>query len=161
MVESSGREALEGDDLETWAALATVLEWLPPALDAPLMRDFGLTHFEYGVLYALAAAPGRRLRIGTLADYANSSLSRVSRAVSRLQERGWADRARDPDDGRSMLVTLTDEGDAVYRRATPVHVQSVDSLVLDALTAAQRRQLRDIAQRIARAVRPDDGWRPS
>ena len=42
--------ALQGDDLETWSALATVLEWLPAALDAQLQRDADLTHFEYGVL---------------------------------------------------------------------------------------------------------------
>ena len=61
MTDASTADALIGDDLATWAALATVLEWLPPALDAPLVRDFDLTHFEFGILYALADSPERTL----------------------------------------------------------------------------------------------------
>lgn len=146
------------DDLETWSALATVLEWLPPALDAQLSREFDLTHFEYGILYALAAAPDRTLRLRVLADYANSSLSRLSRAVSRLEGRGWARRVPDPDDGRSTLATLTDEGWQIFSRATPGHEATVDRLVLGVLTQAQRRQLRDISHRIMHAIREEEGW---
>jgi len=152
--------ALQGDDLETWSALATVLEWLPAALDAQLQRDADLTHFEYGVLYALTHAEDRTLRMSVLAGYAHSSLSRLSRAVSRLESRGWASRAPDPTDGRYTLATLTDEGAAAVERATPGHVETVHRLVLDPLTRAQARQLRDISRRIARAVGDGDGWRP-
>ena len=58
---------LSGEDLETWAALATVLEWLPSALDTQLQRDAELSHFEYGVLFALASAPERTLRMSVIA----------------------------------------------------------------------------------------------
>src|SRR5690606_27087016 len=102
---------LEGDDLETWSALATVLEWLPAALDTQLMNDAQLTHFEYGIMYALATAEERTLRMSMLAGYANSSLSRLSRAVSRLERKGWVRRSPDPNDGRSTLAALTDEGE--------------------------------------------------
>ncbi|SMH42211.1 DNA-binding transcriptional regulator, MarR family [Rathayibacter oskolensis] len=146
--------ALDGADLESWTAFATVLEWLPPALDAALAREVDLTHFEYGILYALAGAPGRALRMSTLAEYSNSSLSRLSRAVSRLEGRGWVARRPDPDDGRSTLAGLTDDGHAVFARATPVHEQTVRRLVLDPLTNAQRRQLREISARIQRSIRP-------
>lgn len=159
MTEPGAADELSGDDLDAWSSLATLLEWLPPALDADLVRDHDLTHFEYGVLYALADAPHRSLRMSVLAGYANSSLSRLSRAVSRLQERGWIRRARDPDDGRSTLATLTDDGFAVFERATPGHVRVVTRLVLDPLTRAQRRQLQEIARRIQRAIRAEDGWR--
>lgn len=149
-----------GDELETWAGLATVLEWLPPALDASLMHDFGLTHFEHGILFALSSAPERTLRMSDLADFANSSLSRLSRAVSRLQDRGLVQRAQDPKDGRSTRATLTDVGRELLEQATPAHVSTVRRLVLDPLTAAQRRQLREITARIQRAIRADEGWRP-
>ena len=151
--------ALSGDDLDTWSALATVLEWLPPALDAQLLRDAELTHFEYGILFALADAPDRTLRMSVLAGYANSSLTRLSRAVTRLEGRGWARRATDPADGRYTLATLTDEGAERYRLATPGHVETVHRFVLDALTVAQAKQLREISRRIARAIRDDEGWR--
>jgi DNA-binding MarR family transcriptional regulator len=158
MSDSSAPNHLAGDDLTTWAALATVLEWLPPALDAPLVRDFDLTHFEYGILFALADAPDRALRMTVLASYANSSLSRLSRAVSRIESRGLVQRTRDPLDGRSTLATLTEAGLEMFEKATPVQTHTVTELVLEPLTNAQRHQLREISLRIQRAIREQEGW---
>ncbi len=153
--------ALSGEDLETWAALATVLECLPAALDSQLQRDAELTHFEYGVLYALTVAPDRTLRMSVLAGYANSSLSRLSRAASRLESRGWVRRSTDPTDGRYTLARLTELGQAKVDEATPGHVHTVNRLVLDALTKPQARQLRDISRRILHAIRAEEGWQPT
>jgi DNA-binding MarR family transcriptional regulator len=161
MDDTPRRPALIGSDLTTWAALATVLEWLPPALDAPLAREFELTHFEYGILYALADAPERTLRMSVLADYANSSLSRLSRAATRLEGRGWITRTRDPLDGRSTLASMTATGLEVFEAASPVHEQTVTELVLDPLTNAQKQQLRAISLRIQRAIREKEGWGPA
>lgn len=152
---------LSGEDLETWSSLATVLEWLPAALDAQLQHDAGLSHFEYGVLYALADAPDRTLRMSVLAGYANSSLSRLSRAVARLESTGWVRRAPDATDGRYTLATLTDLGAEKVDQASPGHVRTVRRLVLDPLTQAQARQVREISRRIMRAMRDDEGWTPS
>lgn len=150
---------LSGEELQTWAALATVLEWLPPALDAQLQRDADLTHFEYGVLYALGDATDRTLRMSVLATYANSSLTRLSRAVARLEKRGWVRRAPDPGDGRYTLATLTGLGAAKLDQATPGHVQTVRR-VLGSLTRPQVRQLREISGRILRSLREEEGWQP-
>jgi DNA-binding MarR family transcriptional regulator len=158
MSDSSAPKHLAGDDLATWAAFATVLEWLPPALDAPLVRDFDLTHFEYGILFALADAPDQTLRMTVLASYANSSLSRLSRAVSRIEGRGLVKRTRDPLDGRSTLATMTEAGQEMFEKATPVQTRTVTKLVLEPLTSAQRRQLREVSLRIQRAIRKQEGW---
>ncbi|WP_030159749.1 MarR family winged helix-turn-helix transcriptional regulator [Glycomyces sp. NRRL B-16210] len=152
--------ALVGEDLETWAALATVLEWLPAALDSQLQRDAQLTHFEYGVLYALANAPDSTLRMSVLSGYANSSLSRLSRAVTRLESRGWVRREPDPVDGRFTLAILTDSGRTKVDEATPGHAQTVHRLVLDRLTKPQVRQLREISRRITRAIGDGQEWEP-
>ncbi|WP_121257687.1 MarR family winged helix-turn-helix transcriptional regulator [Nocardioides ferulae] len=151
---------LEGDELETWSAVATVLEWLPAALDAQLQRDAGLTHFEYGVLYALDAAEGRTLRMSVLAGFANSSLSRLSRAAVRLEKRGLLRRRPDPADGRYTLAILTELGVQLVEEVTPGHVATVRRLVLDPLTQAQARQLQAISRRVMGAIRDEDGWRP-
>jgi DNA-binding MarR family transcriptional regulator len=151
---------LTGEDLETWSALATVLEWLPAALDSQLQRDADLTHFEYGVLFALASAPDRTLRMSVLAGYANSSLSRLSRAAARLESRGLVRRTPDPTDGRYTLAVLTELGRRTVDEATPGHVQTVRRLVLDPLTRPQLRQLHEVSRRIARAIRDEEGWQP-
>ncbi|MGG5258313.1 MarR family winged helix-turn-helix transcriptional regulator [Phycicoccus avicenniae] len=158
MPEPRTPERLTGEALETWASFATVLEWLPAALDAQLQRDADLTHFEYGVLYALANADRQELRLSVLAGYANSTLSRLSRAATRLEARGWLRRSPDPRDGRYTLATLTAAGRRKVQQATPGHVRLVHDLVLDRLTAAQARQLREVSRRIIRAVREDGDW---
>lgn len=153
-------ERLTGDDLQTWAALATVLEWLPSALDEQLQRDSGVSHFEYGVMYALACAEERTLRMSVLAGYANSSLSRLSRAVARLESKGWVRRRPDPDNGRYTLAILTDLGSRTVEQATPGHVRTVYRLVLDQLTVTQKRQLHEASRRIIRAVKAEGEWTP-
>jgi DNA-binding MarR family transcriptional regulator len=161
MPEKTDSSGLSDDDLHTWVALATVLEWLPSALDAQLQRDAGLTHFEFGVLFALSDAAEQTLRMSTLASYANSSLSRLSRAVARLETRQWVRRRPDPEDGRYTLATLTKLGMKKVHQAGPGHVQTVNRLIFDSLTQPQTRQLHDICRRIMLAIRSEDGWQPS
>jgi DNA-binding MarR family transcriptional regulator len=137
---------------EPWAAFARMLIWLPAALDDQLQRDSGLSHFEYGILAALSAAHAATLRMSDLAIYANGSLSRLSRAVARLERRGWVTRKPDPTDGRYTLATLTGKGRAVLVDAAPGHVETVNRLVFDVLTTVQARQLGVIAGRILNAI---------
>jgi len=151
---------LSADELDVWAPVATLLERLPTALDAQLQRDSGLTHFEHGILFALDAAPDRTLRLSVLASYASCTLSRLSRAVSRLEAKGWVRRATDPGDGRFTLGILTPSGHDKVAESTPAHHALVRELVFESLTAAQRRQLRTISQRISAAIGPDESWRP-
>jgi len=143
---------LNEDDREAWIPFVSMLWWLPAAIDDQLQRDSGLSHFEYGILAALSAADAATLRMSKLAIYANGSLSRLSRAVARLEGRGWVTRQPDPTDGRYTLATLTDNGRAVVVEAAPGHVEAVNRLVFDALTKTQARQLGIIASRILNAI---------
>jgi DNA-binding MarR family transcriptional regulator len=143
---------LSEDDRKAWVAFASTLIWLPTALDDQLQRDSGLSHFEYGILAALSDADAATLRMSELAIFANGSLSRLSRAVARLEGREWVTRMPDPADGRYTLAVLTDEGRTVLVEAAPGHVEAVNRLVFDVLTAAQARQLGIIAGRILHAI---------
>ena len=143
---------LNEDDRDAWIPFVSMLWWLPAAIDDQLQRDSGLSHFEYGILAALSAADAATLRMSKLAIYANGSLSRLSRAVARLEGRGWVTRQPDPTDGRYTLATLTDNGRAVLVEAAPGHVEAVNRLVFDVLTKTQARQLGIIAGRILNAI---------
>ena len=131
---------------------------IPGALDAQLQRDAGLSHFEYMVLSRLSEAPERTLRMSDLAVLANGSLSRLSHVVTRLERRGWARRAACPGDGRYTNAVLTGEGWDKVAATAPGHVAGVRQLVVDALTAEQVTQLRDITQAIMSRVVPGDDW---
>jgi DNA-binding MarR family transcriptional regulator len=161
MAELNEPNPFSAENLETWSSLATILEWLPAALDAQLEADSGITHFEYGILFALANAPELTLRMSVLAGYANSSLSRLSRATKRLEARDLLSRRPDPKDGRYTLATLSPGGLDQFRQATPGHVRTVHRLVLDPLTKKQKIQLRDISRRIQGAIRGESGWQPT
>jgi DNA-binding MarR family transcriptional regulator len=143
---------LNEDDSAAWVPFSRMLIWLPTALDDQLQRDSGLSHFEYGILAALSDADAATLRMSELAIFANGSLSRLSRAVARLERRGWVTRRPDPTDGRYTLAELTEMGRGVLVDAAPGHVEAVNQLVFDALTMAQARQLGIIARRILNAI---------
>jgi DNA-binding MarR family transcriptional regulator len=147
---------LDAEESQAWLALASTLIRLPSALDAQLHRDAGISHYEYQVLAMLSQAPGRTMRMSTLAAQTEGSLPRLSQVVARLEQRGWVRRTPDPADGRYTLAILTDEGQAKVAEAAPGHVQEVRRLVFDSLTKAQTRQLREICRRIMRAIDPDD-----
>ncbi|MGN8050925.1 MarR family winged helix-turn-helix transcriptional regulator [Curtobacterium sp. 22159] len=160
MTQPEERTPLSSEQLEVWVALATVLERLPTALDAQLQRDSGLTHFEHGVLFALDAEPDRTLRMSVLAAAASCTLSRLSRAVTRLEQKGWVRRVVDPTDGRFTLAELTDAGHDQVAASTPGHQALVHRVVFDALTPAQTKQLGVISRRIAEAVSGAPVWSP-
>lgn len=151
---------LSGERLAQWAAIATLLERLPAALDTQLQRDSGLTHYEHGLLFALDTAPDRTLRMSVLAGYASSTLSRLSRAISRLEKRGSVRRTPDPTDGRYTLASLTDAGHELVADSTPTHHALVEELVFGSLTDAQARQFAALSGRISRAIDARTPWEP-
>lgn len=149
-----GERWLDDDQKRTWFTLVQLLTRLPSALGAQLQRDAGLSHFEYQVLACLSAAPEDIRRMSTLATMTDSSLSRLSQVVSRLEKRGWVERRPDPDDGRTTLAALTDGGREKLVATAPGHVAEVQRLVFDSLTRAQQRQLDQIGRRILDAIDP-------
>lgn len=151
---------LSGDRLTAWASVATMLERLPAALDAQLRRDHDLSHYEHGLLTALDSADGRSLRMSTLAGYASSTLSRLSRAISRLEKKDCVRRATDPTDGRFTLAVLTDVGHDLVARSTPAHHALVEELVFAPLSEVQVRELASISRHISVAIDPTAPWEP-
>ncbi|MFV0317929.1 MAG: MarR family winged helix-turn-helix transcriptional regulator [Microthrixaceae bacterium] len=148
---------LDQDEMESWLALASLFTRLPSALDAQLRRDAGISHFEYQVLAMLSAAEGHALRMSTLAELADGSLSRLSHVATRLEKRGWIARSPDPDDGRFTTATLTGEGMTKLVETAPGHVRSVRRLVLDPLAPDQVGVLGAIARRIVDAIEVHEG----
>ena len=139
---------LDGDEQRAWRALAGVVLRLPTALDSQLTRDSGLTHFSYVVLAMLSEAEDRTLAMSELARLSNSSQSRLSHAVRRLERAGWASRRPHPDNGRVTLATLSDEGLAVVRRAAPAHAGEVVRLVMGDLDPEQVRLLGQACEQV-------------
>ncbi|MFI6132663.1 MarR family winged helix-turn-helix transcriptional regulator [Micromonospora sp. NPDC051141] len=105
-----------------------------------LRRACGLSLSDYYVLTLLAIAADRRMRLKALARELQVNPSRVTYLVDSLQGRGLVDREPSSDDGRGVLVRLTDVGLEAVRAAYPHHA-----------TASQKH-----AQRILMVPAP--GW---
>lgn len=146
---------LSTEESAAWVRLVALAELLPGALDAQLLRDVGLTHFEYVALMSLAEAPDRTMRMTELASRTNATLPRLSHVARRLEERGLIRRFRCPTDRRATNATITETGLRLIADAAPGHVDTVRASVLDALTPEQLRQLYAIAGAVLARLDPD------
>ena len=136
---------LNEDESRTWIAwlLSTRLLW--DELERDLQRDASMPYSYYEVLVMLSETPGRSRRMSELADATQSSRSRLSHAVARLEALGWVRREVCEGDRRGWLAVLTDEGFAAIEAAAPDHVESVRTHLFDQLSPEQQRQLREIS----------------
>jgi DNA-binding MarR family transcriptional regulator len=139
---------LTAAELDSWISLVRMMTWLPWSIDQQLQRDSSLGVVEYQVLAMLSGSPERRMRMSSLAEVTNASLSRLSHLVKRLEERGLVRRQSDPADGRFTNAILTDHGFQALAAAAPGHVAHVRSLVIDVLSPEQLRRLGQVADRI-------------
>jgi len=142
---------LTDEQQAAWRPFIALLLRLPAALDAQLQRDAGITNFDYLVLSGLSESPNRTLRMSELAAIANSSLSRLSHVVSRLEAKGWVRREPCPGDGRFINAVLTDEGWQKVLATAPGHVTAVRELLLAPLTEEEFKQLGAISAKVLAA----------
>lgn len=136
-----------------WRSFLVATRLLHAQLDRELQRDGGMPHTYYEILVRLSEAPGRVLRMSELANASESSRSRLSHAVTRLEEAGWVIRESCPTDRRGAFARLTDEGFAALAAAAPSHVASVRRLLIDRLTAEQLEHLRQISELVLGGLR--------
>ena len=145
---------LDVDEQKAWRAWLYSAQLLIDRLDRELTHETGISHAYYEILVALSETPGRKLRMSELADRCLSSRSRLSHAVSRLEERGWVGRELCPDDGRGQLAVLTDNGFAALEAAAPIHVESVRTHLFDQLSPEQVAAMRDLGETLLHYLDP-------
>src|SRR4051812_33513070 len=141
---------LDDEEQKAWRAWLYSSLLLQDRLDRELIHETGISHAYYEILVALSETPGRALRMSALADRCLSSRSRLSHAVSRLEERGWVRRQVCEGDGRGQLAVLTDGGFAALGAAAPIHVEGVRRPLFDQLTPEQVEHMRDLGETLLR-----------
>lgn len=110
--------------------------------------DGDISLHDYDVLFTLSRAPERRLRIRELAVNTLISQPSVSRLIDRLAGRSLVAKTPDPDDGRGVIVELTDAGFAAFRRAAVRHMESIDRRVGSSLSAGELAQLAALCDKL-------------
>ena len=82
------------------------------------LRPSGLTFARFEVLRLLGFTRTGTLPIGKIGERLQVHAASVTNAVGRLEADGLVERAPNPDDGRSVLVTLTPAGRRLVESAT-------------------------------------------
>ena len=150
MVARAKKKAKPGDDevrwlspaeQETWRAFLAATRLLYDELERQLQQEAGIPRTYFQILVELSEAPGRTIRMHDLADLTRSSPSRLSHAVSRLEEMGWVERVSCATDRRGALAHLTDKGFAALEAAAPGHAAAVRHYVFDRITPEQSDEL--------------------
>jgi DNA-binding MarR family transcriptional regulator len=118
--------------LDAWRALLDAHATLMRRLDADLRAQIELPLNDFDVLAQLANAGGE-LRMSELAARVYMSRSGMTRRIAALIEEGLVGRCTAADDGRGVVVALTDAGVACLAEATPVHLRGVAELFVERL----------------------------
>lgn len=145
---------LSDDEQRAWRAFLVATQRLDQVIDRDLQQNAGMPHAYYMILAMLSEAPARSLTITDLAAVLNSSVSRLSHALRRLEALGWIRKDADPDDKRVSWAVLTDDGMRVLVDAAPGHVRTVATHVFDRLTPEQVEQLQEISRAILGGLAP-------
>jgi DNA-binding MarR family transcriptional regulator len=133
-----GGEMSGVDDLDLWSAWKHATESVRQRIAGDITRETGLSDSDFGIVTRLADAPGACLRQNELGVSLGWQRSRLSRQLTRMQERDLV--GRTPVDG-GVLVTLTDAGADAARTARPVHARAIHDHLAARLTPYERAEL--------------------
>ncbi|WP_349898913.1 MarR family winged helix-turn-helix transcriptional regulator [Parafrigoribacterium soli] len=111
---------------------------------------------EYDVLFTLSRQSDRRLRMRDLNRDILLTQPSVSRLIDRLTARGLVAKLPDPDDARSIVVELTDQGFELFRRAAVGHIRSINERVGGALNPDELETLTRLCDKLRAGAAPGE-----
>ncbi len=134
-----------------WLGILQAHAEVTRALDSALAQRHDLSLSAYEVLSRLARAEHGAHRMSDLADCSPLSLSRVSRVIDALQERGLVSRSPCGKDSRVVYAAVTPEGMALATRAQETFSEIVERRFLGRLSCDEVGRLGEL---LARLVAP-------
>jgi DNA-binding MarR family transcriptional regulator len=158
MARQDGQRSAAARDIldRTEIRLAYRISWLANFYSGPIYRRLerrpGLTRPEVIVLFCLAHAPG--MSAAEICAATGRPKNSISRAVNRLLGDGRIRRHAHPDDGRAVILDLTEAGRALYDRLLP-DFRAREAAMLAPLTTAERA---DLDRLLGKLVHREDRW---
>ena len=133
---------------EAWESLMTAHARLSSDFSTkPIWGEASMR--EYDVLYTLVKR-GEATRLCDLQDDVLLSQPALSRMVDRLVTRGLLLRRADPEDGRAVLVEISEEGRRVQREVGRAHGRDVGE-AMRALSPEEQRELLRLTSKLVAA----------
>jgi DNA-binding MarR family transcriptional regulator len=139
----------QDERLAAWSTFLRAHARVTRELEHELEAEQDLSLADYDLLYQLAVAEGKRLRMSELADRLVLSRSGATRLVDRLEAAGLVDRQTCATDRRGYWAMVTEAGIGRLRAATPTHLRGVCAHFIDRIPADELEQLQRTLERIA------------
>lgn len=149
---------LTEDEQVSWRAYLRASRELTVAFDRDL-QEVGISLPEYELMSMLSEAPDAQMRMSALASLIVQSRSRVTHTAARLERRGWVRRTPAPDDGRGVILRLTENGRSSLDDFAVAHISSVRRHLIDVLTPEQLAALGTTMQAVRDAYAADPTMR--
>jgi len=111
-----------------FAEMIALLVWRQRRRFAQSLSALGLTMPQFLALMFIQAHGGS-ISIGTLAEATEQCSATMTGIVDRLCSMGLVQRERDPGDRRSVIVSLTAEGEALLERARTERIERTRQLL--------------------------------
>lgn len=115
---------------------------------ADVLSIHGLQPGEFDLLAALRRAGSpHRLTVGALLGSTMVTSGAITNRLNRLVTKGFVNRETDPDNRRSVIVTLTDKGLATVDAALLRHVEN-ERAQLAALSTSEQQHLGGLLRKL-------------
>ena len=141
------------EQLRCWRLFVESSLALVDVLDTELQEAAGIPQRWYDVLVHLEESPDG-IAMTELADQILYSKSGFTRLIDRMQEAELVSRVRPPNDRRSILVTITDQGTRTMQDARRHHRDGIDRHFSRHLTDTDTKALTRALEKISTHARP-------
>ena len=119
--------------------------------DRQAYDDYGLSGTAKQALAVIEGA-GEPLEPSVIADRLIITTGSMTSMLNTLERRGLVHRRPHPDDRRKLLVAITARGTAVIEEMVPSLHSRERTIIEDALTKAEQRQLRTLLARVQASI---------
>lgn len=109
------------------------------------VRSLGLTAAQFDIIATLGNTAGMSCK--ELGEKTLITKGTMTGVLDRLEAKGMLTRRTSPDDGRSWITALTADGQALFEKIFPAHVEYVNPVFVsfsDAELGAMRKQLQQL-----------------
>ncbi|WP_241236990.1 MarR family winged helix-turn-helix transcriptional regulator [Georgenia faecalis] len=152
--DDAGRPAPDARQMVAYFALMEATALLQHGVEQQLRSAGDLSYVQFQVLVRLAYADGP-LTMTQLADGVVYSRSGLTYQAARLAKAGLITRRPSPDDERSVLAQITDDGRDLVGKVLPGHIEVVQRLLFNALSEDDLDRLGGITARLRDHMRSE------
>jgi DNA-binding MarR family transcriptional regulator len=143
--------------LAPWRAFLLAHARVARRLDEELRSEHDVSIAEYDALLTISQSPGRRIRMGLLAEEVLLSKSGVTRLIDRLVSDGLVERSACLADARGAEAVLTERGLARLRAASQSHLRGISEHFLSVVAESDLESLERSMTAVARQAGPGRG----